>query len=371
MSHTEKNKYESNILSIFINLATFSEFEKLTIKRGECNSLNTLHEDLHLVNKDWIASKCIRLHTFQECDFINDKLSFNLQLSTIIDYYQSFSLHFENCDKSILNKIQFFNKDILIDEVTEQYFDIYNQMYQNIEHNNTLIIPSYHYRHNILSLIYLKEDNVNIIFNRPLKENQKVHLCTKIGVTSGALRTKFSSLIRNGSENFLNLFYDRVIQGEWFNNESLFNTWMHYFPRSIEFKEPLSSLSDIFISVKKLQGYPKNKDVIIQISLRIHNTRLYYDEPAINFKTSFPVLQNLNPAYENDIYQSHYLISFAETTKPLLNKWYFRGGINANKLENIFLDLELDKSIPKETYKIELSLVCPTIINIKYNKNND
>jgi len=116
-----KDKLGGNITSTFNHLATFSEFEKLVVNRTEeYTGLNNIHEELHIKNQEWIATKNIRLYTIQESDFEKDELSITLNLSRSADYYQSFSLHFENCDKSVINKIQFICNNIYntIDNIT-------------------------------------------------------------------------------------------------------------------------------------------------------------------------------------------------------------------------------------------------------------
>lgn len=181
-----------------------------------------------------------------------------------------------------------------------------------------------------------------------------MYIFTKYGFFTNIRRKQLQDDFGGGK-----LYYDRIIQGKYEKDNSLTKLWGEFNDSST-----ISTLSDVFISVKKLSNFPEGKEVIKSVSLGVEMTSFYMKEPSLNFKVAQPLLQGLTPASENGEYQAHYLISFAERTKPnpSIQSWYFRGGVNMNKLTNVWLDLEVDKSIPKDSYIIEMIAVCPTLM---------
>jgi hypothetical protein len=340
--NTNIKKAENNrASSSFINLSTFGDFEKEIIKpEYNLENFNNLYNELNINFKHWISYRNYNIYNFTKESFKDDELSVTCLFSGYADLSLTQSLYFENCDESILDSICFFINDLPVETISRQWIDIYNQMYSQIKHQNTLIIPSYHYRHNLFMYLGCPNNKhfIKIKLKRKLKDNESIKLYAKQGVVTNELREKMNKDIK------YKFYYDRFIQANHTNSKDI----------DIRVSDPIS---EIFISVKKLDNYPTGKDTIKTITLGFEMCVVHDAEPASFFKVINPVMQGLNPAEENDEYQSHYLISFSETSKPFDKNWRYRTSTNFSSLTNVWLRLELDESIPKESYIFEVGCV--------------
>lgn len=368
-------KIKTDISTTFINLSSHSKFEeklftnypRLNFDKNLDNiTKNNIYRKLFIDQPEWSGFKNECIYTLESTSETNNKIF----ISRTADLIFNFALSFENCDKDIINKIHFLINDKVIDEVSATWIDIYQQMFsQKKKTENICIIPSFHFR-NYLPIISpycnYNDNYIQITLNKKLEGNQKINLFAKQSCISGARRTQLSKM--DISNNF---FYDRIISKNYQppSDKSLleiktWELWDEYFSRHKE-TESLSSLSEIFISVKKKTGFDTNKEVVKNISFGFEGTVLYKEHSPDFFKNINPLLGELQPSIENNDYQGHYLISFSNICQQE-NKdkeWKYRGGINMNTLTNVWLDINLNENIPKETYEIVLTYVCPTYLS--------
>jgi hypothetical protein len=365
------NKTTGNFKSTFINLATYDQFEKklfadyprLEFIKFEDNNINKIYKKIFLDNADWIGYKNELIYTL-DSSYLNGSV---IQISRGADFYYTFALNFENCNKDVISKIEFLYGDKVIEEISSTWIDIYRQMYSTrIESDNNLLIPSYHLRNYVPIIIPLSGDNYNSIrftLNKQLESDQKIHLYTKYCISSGARRTQISKS-NLGMNFYIDRTFSKVYQPTDKNilNINLKEFWDICYPD----KESLSALSEIFISVRK-KGVNFKEEIIKNISLEISET-IIYDNQSLNFfKNINPLLNGLTTSKDNNNFQGHYLIPFSNKCQQenIQTEWKYRGAINMNKIDNMSLKLELNETVSKESYEIEITYVCPTLFTIQ------
>lgn len=359
----------ADVTTTFINLCTYSKFEeklfqeysRLNLDRElEGINKNNFYRKLFIEQPEWSGYKNDHIITLDS----NSQIENKIEIGRYADVIFNFLLNFENCDKEIINKIQFMVDDKVIDELSLAWIDIYKQMYNDkIESENNLIIPSYHFRNYLPNIISDPKTCMKIILNKELQDDQKIRLFSKMSCLSDARRRQ----IKNIPTNF---FYDRIVSKVYKPTEKntleilMRELWYENFSNDAD-KEALSSLSEIFISVKKKPGFNHTDEVIKNLTLSFGGALIYKDQPSNFYKNVNPLLCELNPSEENTHYQGHYLIPFSNICKQEndIKEWQYRGGVNMNKLTNVSMDILLNDNIPVENYEIELTYVCPTFWN--------